>query len=315
MKKPHAPGRLIDTVRSLVSPEAAEALEMFDLRRDPTWTVDRESLRQILEERRLPAAEPVLDLEEAAGGVEIQEGVMFGVFASIRRLERRPPPARKGPPWRPGQGPLVDPGKFWSQGGETLLPLTVDVDPETWVDSAGRLSLVTPIDDYGYLSPAFESLAQLLEVFAMVEHPVFFPDEPRRFEDRFRLDALVGESLAGALGAAPFEPASGGHVRAWRREGLWVLEQHIGGFAEDTKVGVADPTEAPAVLRAALERMADLTWWSPVTLSPASEALRGLPRPRRHTMGHGHALFEWGAPQEYDFEFKRAHALSGSGPR
>jgi hypothetical protein len=294
MKTPHVPARLVDSVRSMVSPAAALALDALDLRRDSSWTVDRASLRQILEERRLPADPAVLDLEEAAGGVEIQEGVMFGVFASIRRLERCPPPAKSGPAWRPGQGAQVDPAKFWSRGGETLLPLTVDVDPELWLEPSGRLALVTPIDDFGYLSPAFDGLAQLLEVIAMVEHPVFFPDEPRRFEDRLRLDGFAGESLAEALGAWEFDPAAGEHMRAFRREGLWILEQHIPGFAEDTKVGVEDPAEAPAVLREALGRTSDLTWWTPGVALPverraprAPEAAGTPRRPRPHPVRVG----------------------------
>jgi hypothetical protein len=85
-----SPLLLAHTLRSVLSPEACESLRELSIARDPGWTTDRETLRQMLIRRGCPVWECALEIEEMAGGCTLWPPAILGPFACLRHFENRP---------------------------------------------------------------------------------------------------------------------------------------------------------------------------------------------------------------------------------
>jgi len=299
---------LADSLRDRLSDYAVGILTTLDIRRDPDWTAPRDTLRAILENRGVGAPPAVLDIEEAVAGAELNPGQYVGVFAAIRSRERRPPLRKTEHAYVSGEGIRLQPKAFLRYEDKTLYPLSAGQDPEWSAGEKGRVYFENRDDDYGYTSPAFDSIDQLIETVALMEHPLFPPEEGRLFQHYVRLDAPCCAQMASLLGAEPFDAATGEHSTAWRSDDLWILERRFRGFAEDTLIGTASAEIALQAVREGLKGCSkDIEWKSPLQGAlPAPEA-NGLPRFTREAK-NGRERHVWGSPRAYDFDFKRAHA-------
>lgn len=294
--RPPRPLRLVDTMRGQLSDRALAILGALDLRRDPHWTVAAEPLREMWAARSWPVNESALEIEQLAGGLEVAPGVYFGPYAMTRAAdEERARTARKAPQVLKSQEHL-------NIKRDASYSLVRPCDQHLlYVTATGEISMerIVQLDEDVATAILADSFIQYIEVAVLVRDSMFLPfdgTDPLGWH-RLWLDRPVGAAMAGATGAAPFEPATGSACSSWVRDALHVVERRCAPFFNDTTIGTPEVAEAIEAIRLVLPIHRDVLWISPTSTVTAA-TLATLPHCARGG-GAGFEVFVWGQPQGY----------------
>lgn len=283
-----------DTLRGHISARGLAALQRMEAKRDKLYTGSPAELRDMMRARGWPVNEHAIALEGLAGGLETGAGRHLGALAPLRYFDaavRADPEFARHEPFRNQRN-----GAYLI-GGQGKHGIYVLADGSIQFERDGDFCVDG--DEDGRAEVVFDSFLQLIEVAALTRDSVlwaFDGTDPIGWH-RVWLDRPLGEPIAEALGAAPFDAATGSHCAAWLTDSCHVVERRSEHFFNDTTIGTPDPIEATEAVRIALEQTRDLVW-----IAPRGTVTRAVLH-RLPTCGHGGGagidIYAWGQPSGY----------------
>ncbi|WP_437946141.1 hypothetical protein WME98_35745 [Sorangium sp. So ce296] len=261
----------------LLSPRAIQMFSRLGFRSDPAWTVAPETLRGMLERHGLPVYDVALEAEALVGGYGLPDGAWrLGVYAGLARFDGSVRWTRKGLPHAEGR---------------PLLPVSAPAPARGWttcIDEQGALYLAM---EEVPTAPAYDRLAQFLEILALELDAAAEGDAKRHFV----ASEVRMPGLAQRLGLDAAEAASGAFIRTWSGEGAHLFERDTPGYHPGTRLATRSAPLAADAFLALSAAGAEVRWSGPAPTRAPAGALLATSRSR---LGHGNVreVSVWGPP-------------------